>query len=280
LPAVAGASSVGLVDVDTGGRRTLPRQCFTRPLECRFEGAGGCPITLGVVSDLGGVKPLPSFPTYPSRSRLGPSKGHCSGTIVESMKLGRSQKKICRRVGVTPDPPQSRSTLGVSHNVKDDLDPLNGLRHPPEAGTSGWYLWRGENLLPDPDFFVPLHIEHIDEWSADRNGHLAFNEPGSPLDSRTRCVELTAATIADNARFFTDEHAVPRRALTQGIATLGQAQHLVLVAFGAEKSAALRAALKGPVTAAVPASAVQLHPRVTVVADRAAASQVAKGLGS
>jgi len=113
-----------------------------------------------------------------------------------------------------------------------------------------------------------------------RNGHLAFNEPGSPLDSRTRCVALTAETIADNARFFTDEHAVPRRALTQGIATISQARHLVLVAFGAEKSAALSAALEGPVTPAVPAAAVQLHPSVTVVADRAAASQVAMGVGS
>jgi hypothetical protein len=56
------------------------------------------------------------------------------------------------------------SKLGVALNVRSDLIPINGLRHPPESGTNGWYLWAGEQLEERNDFFVPLHISHIDSW--------------------------------------------------------------------------------------------------------------------
>ena len=105
-----------------------------------------------------------------------------------------------------------------------------------------------------------------------RNGHIAFNEPGSPLDGTTRVVTISESTRRDNARFFEHPEDVPRRAITQGIGTILRARRLLLVASGESKAPALRAALGGPVTAEVPASALQLHPRVTVVADRAAAS--------
>ena len=111
------------------------------------------------------------------------------------------------------------------------------------------------------------------------NGHLAFNEPGSALTSRTRAVDLTARTREDNARFFggtVDD--VPRRALTQGIATLLQARSLVLVARGAAKASAVRAALLGPIDAACPASALRRHPCVTLVLDIAAASKLGMAL--
>ena len=105
-----------------------------------------------------------------------------------------------------------------------------------------------------------------------RNGHIAFNEPGSSLDGTTRVVVISDATRRDNARFFDRPNQVPRRAITQGIGTIRRARCLLLVAAGESKSGALQAALEGPVTTEVPASALQLHPQVTVVADRAAAS--------
>lgn len=104
-----------------------------------------------------------------------------------------------------------------------------------------------------------------------RNGHIGFNEPGSGLDTRTRIVELTDSTREANAPWFDGDLAtVPTRAITQGIGTILDARSLLLVASGAAKAPALTAALRGPVTADLPASAVQRHPDVTVVADPAA----------
>lgn len=54
--------------------------------------------------------------------------------------------------------------IGISRNVLDGLLPINGLRHPPAGDTTGWYIWAGKELSPDPDFFVPLHVEHLPDW--------------------------------------------------------------------------------------------------------------------
>ena len=64
--------------------------------------------------------------------------------------------------------------VGVSRDLKDGGWPLNGLRHPPEAGTNGWYLWAGEELSDDADFFVPLHVEHVGDWRAEVVNYLAL----------------------------------------------------------------------------------------------------------
>ena len=104
------------------------------------------------------------------------------------------------------------------------------------------------------------------------NGHIGFNEPGSSLASRTRVVELTEKTIQDNSRFFSSIDEVPRRAITMGIGTILDSQKLVLLATGANKAEAVAAALEGPVTAKVPASALQLHPDVTFILTEDAAS--------
>lgn len=104
------------------------------------------------------------------------------------------------------------------------------------------------------------------------NGHIAFNEPGCPLDSTTRVVELSEQTRADNARFFPANRSVPASAISQGIATIGAAAQLVLVACGKRKARAAAQAIEGPNTAGVPASAIQDHPSVTVVLDEPAAS--------
>ncbi len=107
------------------------------------------------------------------------------------------------------------------------------------------------------------------------DGHIAFNEPGSSLGSRTRLKTLTHQTREDNARFFGSVDDVPRHVLTQGVGTILEARHLVLVASGAGKAEPVAKVIEGPVTAMVPGSALQLHPHVTVVVDEAAASALA-----
>jgi glucosamine-6-phosphate deaminase len=107
------------------------------------------------------------------------------------------------------------------------------------------------------------------------DGHVGFNEPGSSLASRTRIKTLTRATRADNARFFED-HAreVPRHVVTQGLGTILEARHLLLVACGAGKAEPIARAVEGPLTAMCPASILQLHPHATVVVDEAAAADL------
>ena len=107
------------------------------------------------------------------------------------------------------------------------------------------------------------------------NGHLGFNEPGSSLASRTRLKTLTQQTRQDNARFFAAPQDVPRHVLTQGLGTIRDADHLVLLASGEGKAAAVAAAVEGPLSASCPASVLQLHPHVSVVLDEAAASGLA-----
>jgi glucosamine-6-phosphate deaminase len=107
------------------------------------------------------------------------------------------------------------------------------------------------------------------------DGHIGFNEPMSSLASRTRIKTLTKQTRRDNSRFFNGDLArVPTHVLTQGIGTILDASHVVLLATGPGKAAAVAAAVEGPVTARVPASALQLHRHVTVAVDEAAASEL------
>jgi glucosamine-6-phosphate deaminase len=107
------------------------------------------------------------------------------------------------------------------------------------------------------------------------DGHIGFNEPGSSLASRTRIKTLTDRTRRDNARFFPSVDDVPRHVITQGVGTILEARHLVLLAFGAAKAEAVVRAVEGPVTAMVPGSALQLHPHASVVVDEPAAACLA-----
>ncbi len=108
-----------------------------------------------------------------------------------------------------------------------------------------------------------------------RNGHIGFNEPGSSLASLSRVTLLTKQTRRDNARFFESADEVPTHAITQGLGTILRARRLVLVAFGEAKALVVAAAVEGPLTTSVPASALQLHPHSMVIVDEAAASQLA-----
>ena len=107
-----------------------------------------------------------------------------------------------------------------------------------------------------------------------RNGHLALNEPGSPFDSRTRPVSLADETRADQAWLFDDPSRLPRGGLTMGLGTLMEARAVLLLASGAAKADILSIALTGPVTESVPASVLQRHTRVTVIAEEAAAPRL------
>ena len=105
------------------------------------------------------------------------------------------------------------------------------------------------------------------------NGHIGFNEPSDEFANTTHCVDLTESTIQANKRFFEKEEDVPRQAYTMGIGTIMKAKAILVVVSGEDKSAILNEVINGPITPKVPASVLQLHPNVTIVADEAALSK-------
>lgn len=106
------------------------------------------------------------------------------------------------------------------------------------------------------------------------NGHIAFNEPGTPFGSGTHVVTLAENTVKDNARLFDDISEVPRKAFTMGIRQIMQAKKILILASGANKADAVYKMVKGDVTERVPASVLQLHPDCVLIADREAASKL------
>ena len=106
------------------------------------------------------------------------------------------------------------------------------------------------------------------------NGHIGFNEPGDAFDNDVHCVDLTQSTIEANKRFFASADDVPKQAYTMGIKTIMQAKKILIVASGEDKADIVRDAFFGPITPKVPASVLQLHNDVTMVADEAALSKI------
>ena len=106
------------------------------------------------------------------------------------------------------------------------------------------------------------------------DGHIGFNEPGSSLASRTRIKTLIEQTRRDNARFFSSIDEVPHHVVTQGLGTILESRHAILVATGAQKAQAVHDLVEGPVAAICPASVLQLHPHASIVVDEAAASSL------
>ena len=106
------------------------------------------------------------------------------------------------------------------------------------------------------------------------NGHIGFNEPASTFAGQTGHVALAAETIQVNSRFFENESDVPRFAISMGMQSIMMADTLLLLASGESKAKILREALLGPITPDVPASALQLHRKVIVIADKAAAKHL------
>jgi glucosamine-6-phosphate deaminase len=106
------------------------------------------------------------------------------------------------------------------------------------------------------------------------NGHIGFNEPTGSLRSRTWIKILSEKTLKDNASNFSSPDEQPRHVVTMGIGTILEARHCVVLACGSQKSIAVKAMIEGPLSAMCPASALQLHPRVTVIIDAAAAARL------
>jgi len=107
------------------------------------------------------------------------------------------------------------------------------------------------------------------------NGHIGFNEPADEFVKLTHCVDLTESTIEANKRFFASADDVPKQAYTMGIQNIMLARKIVVVVSGADKADILKKVVEGPITPQVPASVLQLHPDVTIVADEAAAAKLA-----
>ena len=115
-------------------------------------------------------------------------------------------------------------------------------------------------------------VQDIQLLGIGSNGHIAFNEPGTPFDSTTHVVNLTENTIKDNSRLFEDISQVPTKALTMGIANIMSAKRILIVANGKNKAQAVYDMVKGQVNTTCPASVLQNHPDVTVIVDKDAAS--------
>lgn len=140
-------------------------------------------------------------------------------------------------------------------------------------------------MAPDPEAFCTWYEDEIEKAGGidlqllgiGGDGHIAFNEPGSSLASRTRVKTLTEQTIKDNAELFFgkgQEHLVPKFAITMGVGTILEAKRLLLIAFGKRKAGIVKKFVEGPVTQQITASALQLHPDAIVVLDEEAAAEL------
>jgi glucosamine-6-phosphate deaminase len=172
-------------------------------------------------------------------------------------------------VGLPPGHPQSYAHV-IRTEFTDHIDIDSARVHSPD-GIAEDIFTAAEQYDASIADAGPVDVQLL---GIGANGHIGFNEPGSSLGSRTRVTTLTEQTRQDNARFFSKIDQVPRHVITQGLGTISSARHLVLIATGSRKSAAVAAAVEGPVTASCPASALQLHPHVTVVVDETAAAQL------
>jgi glucosamine-6-phosphate deaminase len=160
------------------------------------------------------------------------------------------------------------------------------------------HLWQHINLAPErryiPDGLAPdpqvesARYERTIEAAGGidllylglgTNGHIAFNEPGTPWEWRTHVGNLTEETIRANAAGFGSPDRVPRQAITIGIANILEARQIVLLVSGKGKAQILREVCHGPLTPALPATALRSHPNVTVLADRAAAALLESAAG-
>lgn len=100
-----------------------------------------------------------------------------------------------------------------------------------------------------------------------QNGHIGFNEPGTPFDTETHCVNLTESTIEANSRYFENKRDVPRQAISMGLQSIMKAKRIILIALGPHKKAAMTRLMTGEVTPDLPASILHRHPNVEVFVD-------------
>jgi glucosamine-6-phosphate deaminase len=172
-------------------------------------------------------------------------------------------------VGLTPDHPQSYSYF-MWENLFNHVNIARQNVHMPSGTTDNYEAfckWYEQRISERGG--IDLQILGIGT-----DGHIAFNEPSSSLGSRTRIKTLARRTIEDNARFFETPEDVPVFAITMGVGTILEARDIILLATGANKSAAMAAAIEGPVTSMCTASALQLHRETICILDRHAAADL------
>ena len=184
--------------------------------------------------------------------------------------------------------------LDFSQVKTANLDEYKGL---PKDNDQSYYYFMHQNLFdhvnipienthlpngmePDPQKECKRYTELIQSLGGvdlqllgiGHNGHIGFNEPGESFDKQVHCVDLTESTIEANKRFFASADDVPKQAYTMGIKTIMQAKKILIIASGEDKAEIVHKAFFGPITPQVPASVLQLHNDVTVVADAEALS--------
>ena len=93
-------------------------------------------------------------------------------------KIVEQQKAICKKFNVEWFESLPTLKVGISKNVREGVEPINGLRHSPEGDTTGWYIWAGQEMLDDPGFFVPVHVEHLGDWCPQALAYLGL-PPGT-----------------------------------------------------------------------------------------------------
>ena len=190
----------------------------------------------------------------------------------------------------------SRSNTSFRHVRTFNLDEYVGL---PREHPESYHSFMSKRLLDRVDL-EPANVHIPDGMAADpeaecrryeealrqaggmdllvlgvgHNGHIGFNEPGTPWDSRTRRVKLAGRTIKANARFFGSEEAVPREALTMGIGTIMEARSIILLATGESKADIIRRTFEEEPGINVPSTVLRNHPDVTFLLDRAAAGRL------
>lgn len=169
-------------------------------------------------------------------------------------------------VGIDRNDPQSYYTFMNENLFKDiDIDPAN--THVPYGSTD-------EDAQKYEDAVQNVDIQVL---GIGNNGHIGFNEPGTPFDAPTHIVELTESTREANKRFFdNDINKVPEKAISQGLKTIMKAGKILLLASGAAKADAVKAMIEGQEDVNCPASVLQSHPDVVVILDEAAASKLSK----
>ena len=188
-----------------------------------------------------------------------------------------------------------KGDLDFSEVKSVNLDEYKGL---PKDNDQSYYYFMHQNFFKDINInpentHIPNGMEPDSEKECSRynqvisdlggidlqllglghNGHIGFNEPDTAFAKMTHCVDLAPSTIEANKRFFASADDVPRQAYTMGIKTIMQARKILLIVSGEDKAQILYDVLNGPITPHVPASILQLHSDVTVVADEAAMSK-------
>lgn len=230
-----------------------------RAVADRFESvvreAGGRGAVLGLAT---GSSPLGTYQELIRRHREeGLSFAHCRAFLLDEY------------VGLPAGHEQSYHRF-IREQFVNHIDMDDASVHSP----------RGD--APDPDHEAQRYDSEIARAGGidlqilgiGANGHIAFNEPASSLQSRTRVVTLTEQTISDNARFFDTAEDVPVQALTQGLGTISEARAIVLTATGRAKAEAVAQMVEGGLSARWPATTLQMHNDVTVVVDEDAASEL------